>query len=372
MNRRLALLLAAPLLAAGCSSSVYVDVPQDGREIARQGGGDDSVVWRLKAGGDDSEPRLIRDHHVSRRKVVLPLRAADIDKDRAARLGVEAWKGVYVERVEADSNLAKGGLQRGDVLLSIDGIELSGARQLREAVEPKLDAMTQLDLAVLRGGGEPPDWQKLSLRVDADSKVVHDTETASFKLATSKSAEQSTGLRLAELPAERARDVFGDDESRVLIADVVPGSPAYHAGLRGGDRIATVDRQPVATVSEIESAVAAALSNATGVELVVADAKGAEHSASLLPIERVGGRSSFTFPIVWCHERDIGRYEWTFLRFIFLFGAEYERQYVRTEARSAAAYTEFAMLPLGLFEIDTTPTRGEASVLWFIDWSWSR
>ena len=67
----------------------------------------------------------------------------------------------------------------------------------------------------------------------------------------------------------------------------------------------------------------------------------------------------------------LSRYEWTFLRFIFLFGAEYERTYVRSDRRMPLSRSEFAMLPLGLFEIDSGPEETEVSVLWFIDWSWS-
>ena len=42
----------------------------------------------------------------------------------------------------------------------------------------------------------------------------------------------------------------------VLVADVVPGSPAAAAGLEPGDVITHIDNRPVATASDVDSALA--------------------------------------------------------------------------------------------------------------------
>jgi len=64
-------------------------------------------------------------------------------------------------------------------------------------------------------------------------------------------ADALSGVRL--VPLDRTHPAWGEGEG-VVVADVAPGSRAARTGLQAGDVITAVNRQPVATIRDIDRA----------------------------------------------------------------------------------------------------------------------
>jgi membrane-associated protease RseP (regulator of RpoE activity) len=378
MNIRPFTLLALALPFASCSSSSMVSgVFDDGdaTTLAERNEADGSrVVYRLRPSDDGEAPKLIRDRHTTVTKVRLPITVADINKDRAASLGVEAWKGVYVERVTDGSSLAKAGLNSGDVLLAINDVAFSNARQFNETAVDRLGSATQLALEILRADGQDNrTWSPLTLTTAADTREMRDTVRDTIELEYAPGVESQTGMQVTQLDADTSKEVLGIEQPTLVVSKVHPGSPAYLAGIRARDRIAKIDNQTADTVATINAVLTKRAQQSESKSLMVeVDGPLGSLTAPVSVVSHLHDESAFTVPIVWCYERDIDRLEWGFLQFIFQFGGSYERQYVDSASRAVAYSSSLSLLPLGLFELDEDTDEQEIEFLWFIHIRWPK
>lgn len=359
----------------GCSSIVHISDEDDGNVIVDRVLDDGSrVVYRLRA-SDDERPKLIRDRHQTVKRLRLPVTVADLNKDRAARLGVEAWKGVYVESVTADSSLSKCGIRNGDVLLAVNDMEFSNARQFNELAAAKLAGASALELSILRQDtGDVPSWTALKLTADPDTVEVRDSSRSTTDLPSVVLARDSMGLQIAELSAQDALEIYGAENATLVVTDVTPGTPAYLSGIRARDRVLRLDGLPVASASDADNALRGKLATAGGEAEMVVEVDGPLGSLTT-PIaiaHDIDESSEFTFPILWCYERDNQSMNWGCLQFIFLFGGRYEREYLNSSSRNVAYRSSLELLPLGLFELEEDPDEKEIEFLWFIRHRWSK
>jgi serine protease Do len=95
---------------------------------------------------------------VTRARLGISLR--ELNADAASELGVKVTKGAYVAEILKDGPAAKSGLQKGDVIVGMNGKEVDG-RSLRLAVGSMMPGTT-VDLKVLRDGAE----RKYSVTLD--------------------------------------------------------------------------------------------------------------------------------------------------------------------------------------------------------------
>ncbi len=176
--------------------------------------------------------------HGEIRRGQLGVMVQDLTPALAKAFGINASKGAIVSQVVPDSPAARAGLQSGDVIVGIDGEAADSAAAVRNRVGlmPVGETVT---LNVIRGDQE--------LAVDV---VVEPQATAE-----AGSAEGGdTALEGAELAtAEVTLD--GQPQQRVRIVQLEPDSPAARAGLRPGDVIISVNREPVQTVAELQQAI---------------------------------------------------------------------------------------------------------------------
>jgi len=155
----------------------------------------------------------------------------------AESFGLQRITGALVNQVVAGSPAEKAGLLRGDVLLSLEGKEIRGVRELQLLVASTPVGKT-VRVGILRDG----DSRDLEVTIVAMPEAP--------QLAARKQQEQaqrSLGLKLR--PA--------DEPPGVMVEEVDPESMAARAGVVPGDLILSVNRQEVDSLERFNELVAA-------------------------------------------------------------------------------------------------------------------
>ncbi|MDZ4796758.1 MAG: DegQ family serine endoprotease [Bryobacteraceae bacterium] len=200
----------------------------------------------------DVMDQLVKSGKVTRGYIgVLP---QDITPDLARAFNLKANSGAAIARVEPDTPASKAGLKEGDVVTAINGEPVTDANGLRLRVS-RSQPGTTLKLTVQRADGQkeiPVTLERLPEQAAAGEKDEDEGPGRFGRGATST----LQGLNVTELTADIASELQLSRGTRgVLVARVDPASSAGEAGLRRGDVITSVNRQPVTTVAEFEKAV---------------------------------------------------------------------------------------------------------------------
>jgi serine protease Do len=167
----------------------------------------------------------------------LGIMAQDLTPDLAQALGIEATGGALVTKVIDGSPAADAGIERRDVIVSIDGTPVRNASDLRNKI-----ALHQ-----------PGETAKLELLRDSarQSVEVEIGSPAQPKVEAQALTPRLRGVQLGEIAPGSA--AYGR-VAGVAVLGVEPGSPAWEAGLRPGDIITSVDRQLVGSVEQLQRA----------------------------------------------------------------------------------------------------------------------
>jgi len=177
-----------------------------------------------------------------------------LDASLARSLGLDAPRGALIARVLPDGPAAQAGFEAGDVVTRFGGREIESTRDLTFAVAETAPG-ERVDVEVIRGGARRTLDVELGHRADAG------TGSSAPARFSGRGGNAPLGLRLAPLTdAERSRLGLPSDVDGALVAAVRPGSPAARHGLRAGDVIVEVNREPIESPAEA----AAALERARG------------------------------------------------------------------------------------------------------------
>ncbi|MGK6318857.1 Do family serine endopeptidase [Sphingomonas sp. DT-204] len=191
-----------------------------------------------------------------------------VDTDIAAALDLPPNRGEIVGRVEPGGPGEKAGLKQGDVVVAVGGKDVTPDQTLSYLIANQAPG-TRVPLSVIRDGKpltinvtvgtRPPEDQLtgFSQDNDDDSDGLPDEDGG----AATAPKPNSLGLQLTPLTPQIARQVGIDPTIRgVVIVSADPSSDAASKGLRRGDVIVSVNRTPVTSLTEFNSAVSAAKS----------------------------------------------------------------------------------------------------------------
>ncbi len=176
---------------------------------------------------------LERDGVVRRGQLGVMIRDYTPGMEETLQLG--ANRGALVTQVAPGSAADEAGIEVSDVVTAIDGREVTNGRDLRNAV-----GLTRLDEEVrltLYRDGEEIQVTAILRSADQDVAATEDEETATGRRADD---DQFHGARLG--------NVSGQDG--VEVREINRQSRAFAAGLRPGDIIREVNRQPVSNLRE--------------------------------------------------------------------------------------------------------------------------
>ncbi len=159
--------------------------------------------------------------------------------------------GIVVTEVLSGSPADKGGFQVGDILLAVDGKNITSNRQLIGIVE-RLRVGNSYPIRVLRDNGEV----ELSIAVAARPENLASLDRRVETPAESDAAGEFNvlGLTAQNVTAELAGQL-GVSVSGVVITSVQAGSGAEKAGLESGMVISRIGSTEVTTVDDLERAV---------------------------------------------------------------------------------------------------------------------
>ena len=176
----------------------------------------------------------------------------EVDSDLAEKLGLDRPMGALISNVYDETPAAEFGLQRGDVIVSINNEAIKSVNHLR-AVVAMYKPTTTVSISILRDGQTQ------------DISVTLGERSARFPRHTKDSEEYVDlwkGLSVQNLTADLAEKLGHTSDKGVLIAGVAPGSVAARAGLHKGDLILEVENQPIHSVAEFKAAVEKAMGEA--------------------------------------------------------------------------------------------------------------
>ncbi len=156
-------------------------------------------------------------------------------------------RGALVANVTPDSPAEHAGIKRGDIILELDGQPIPDSRDLSLKVSMMAPG-TPVKVKIFRDGQE----REISLTLAAP--------TASSKTAASAAPGATPGPRLGlsvdQLTPQIAQQLgLPGGTTGVVVSSVDPASPAEEAGLRRGDVVQEVNRKPVTTPEQFQSAV---------------------------------------------------------------------------------------------------------------------
>jgi serine protease Do len=178
-------------------------------------------------------------------RAYLGIIVQDVTPAIAKAMGQSELHGALVGDVKSSSPAGKSGLQRGDIILEVNGKPVADSRELRMSISMmKPDATVKLK--IMRNGNQSDMTVKLG-------ELPNTQEQAKAENGTSKDALE--GVTLENLDAESARQLGLPPTTKgVVVTDISASSPEAESGLRRGDVIQEVNHQPVRNVSELNEA----------------------------------------------------------------------------------------------------------------------
>ena len=151
--------------------------------------------------------------------------------------------GALVSAVTAGSPADKAGIKAGDVIVEFNGKKVAKATDLPGLVAD-VPVGKDVPMVVMREGRE--------LRLNANIGRLQDESPA--KLAETE-GKGKLGLSVQPLTPPMARELGLKVKEGVLVREVVEGGRAAEAGIRAGDVIVEINRQPVRTVEDLTTRV---------------------------------------------------------------------------------------------------------------------
>ena len=187
----------------------------------------------------------------------LGVRIQDVSADIAEGLGLEQAGGALVTDVP-DGPALEGGVEVGDVILSIDGEDIQDTRGLVRIVGESDEGQT-VRLVVFRDGDT--ETLRITLGRRETAEGVTPPTAPEDSVVPTPSAEV-LGMELVPLTDELREQLGAQMVSGGLVVETIdPGSDAAAKGLQPGDVITEVAQQPVTDVDAFRDRVEAAIDN---------------------------------------------------------------------------------------------------------------
>jgi serine protease Do len=164
----------------------------------------------------------------------------------AKALGEKEAKGVLVGDVSPKGPAQASGVERGDIILELNGKAINDNNELRNTIAMMQPGET-VTLKVARNGNTRDISVKLGELPGSKEEAQNERGGAS--------KDALEGVSVENLDTETAKDLGLPASTKgVVVTEIDPASPKADSGLRKGDVIQEVNHQPVHNVAEFEQA----------------------------------------------------------------------------------------------------------------------
>ncbi len=192
--------------------------------------------------------RQVMDQILKNGKVVrayLGILPQDVTPSMAKAFGEKEAKGIVVGDVSPSSPAQDSGIQRGDIILELNGKPISDSNQLRMSISMMAPG-TSVQLKTMRNDNE----RNLTVKL-----AEMPTETAKLNSHEEGGSKALDGVEVSNLNPEIAQQLGVPDNTKgVVVTSVDPASKMAESGLSRGDVIQEVNHQSVKNVSEFQNA----------------------------------------------------------------------------------------------------------------------
>jgi serine protease Do len=219
---------------------------------SRDGGGNIGIGFSIPSNMAKSVlEQLLRDGRV--RRGMLGIGIQNLTPDAAEFLGLKDTTGVLVSDVRKGSAADKAGFKKTDVITAINGEKIEDSNVLRNKVAGTLPG-TEIKVMVLRDGSPV----ELTATLDEFELPGNKSDGESGDSDGNPDGRSETGklgLSLQPLTPQIARQ-FGIDEGTkgMLVTNVDEGGVGSDAGINRGDVLLEINRRPVSSVEDVQSA----------------------------------------------------------------------------------------------------------------------
>ena len=214
--------------------------------LAGNGGGNQGIGFAIPI----NMARFVMDEILKHGKVVrgyLGIAIQPLTPDIAKVFNAPPGKGALISDVVPDGAAAKAGLKKGDVIEEINGEPVTGPNPLKLKIA-SMPPGSVAHLKVLRDGRERDVTVTLSELPEKAAEAAPG--------ARPSADNPMRGVQVQELTPDITQQLgLRPGTKGVVVSEVNPGSPGANAGLRRGDVIQEINRQPVTSVADYQRAI---------------------------------------------------------------------------------------------------------------------
>jgi S1-C subfamily serine protease len=181
------------------------------------------------------------------RKVERPWLGAKLEpvtREIAEGLGLDRITGAVITRITANGPAAKAGLEPGDVIMRVDGVEATDPRAIYYRMTTKGVGQTAR-LSVLRK----------TKPVDVDIALLAAPKGGKDDIKNLSGAHPLDGARVSNISPAVSDELGLDEGEGVVILLVRNGSVAQRLGFRRGDIVVEAGGAKISNVQDLEAAV---------------------------------------------------------------------------------------------------------------------
>lgn len=235
--------------------------------IASQSGGNQGIGFAIPVNMVRSVMEaLITDGRVTRGYLGIN-HGGDVDETMSRALGLNSAQGFVIGAVVPDGPADRSGLMSGDVVLSMNGNDITNWTDFRMEIGNSSPG-TEVTLGIFRDG------ERMSVEVELGEL---DMEGLAETIPTDEldDLRETLGFELDELTdAIRGQLNLNSSVQGAIVSDISQTSRAYRQGLRRGDVISQVAGQQVTIPNEFYSAIRSLVEDGTDAALLRVNRQG--------------------------------------------------------------------------------------------------